>query len=294
MDHHTMPGQTCIFNVNVNCATCEKNLRKLLQGFNGVYAAHIDAQAGKVTVSGNVDPNAILQMLAKAGKKAELVWQFPKGPYPSPHPPAPAPARPPAPPHSTMPVPACSHTYPPPPPSPSPYPYPPAHSPASPHASMPMPACSPTHPHQPAPTHAAGPMPAPAPPIHPAQHVHEHAHQHPHPHPHPHLHSHGNVPAVAHPNGACSSHAQPRDYYMHQLHQAAEIDRMKHVEFVESRGLKMTFKAGDGKQVVSSGGVLGLPPGPCCSGHGPSAGPPPGPHTQQYSNTYYHNDCNQM
>lgn len=44
----------------------------------GVYTTSIDAEQGKVTVSGNVDPATLIKKLAKSGKYAEL-WSTPKG-----------------------------------------------------------------------------------------------------------------------------------------------------------------------------------------------------------------------
>ena len=43
----------------------------------GVYKTDIDAEQGKVTVSGTVDPAVLIKKLAKSGKHAE-VWGAPK------------------------------------------------------------------------------------------------------------------------------------------------------------------------------------------------------------------------
>ena len=43
-----------------------------------MFTTEIDAEQGKVTVSGNVDPNVLIKKLAKSGKHAEL-WGAPKG-----------------------------------------------------------------------------------------------------------------------------------------------------------------------------------------------------------------------
>ena len=43
----------------------------------GVYKTNIDAEQGKVTVSGNVDPTTLIKKLNKAGKHAEF-WGAPK------------------------------------------------------------------------------------------------------------------------------------------------------------------------------------------------------------------------
>nr|DAD19433.1 TPA_asm: hypothetical protein HUJ06_020896 [Nelumbo nucifera] len=48
-----------------------------MQKIDGVYTTTIDAEQGKVTVSGNVDPATLIKKLAKSGKHAEL-WGAPK------------------------------------------------------------------------------------------------------------------------------------------------------------------------------------------------------------------------
>ncbi|KAG6466214.1 heavy metal-associated isoprenylated plant protein 32-like [Zingiber officinale] len=65
--------QTCTLKVNIHCDGCKKKVKKLLHKVDGVYTTSIDAEGGKVTVSGNVDPAALLKKLAKAGKHAELL-----------------------------------------------------------------------------------------------------------------------------------------------------------------------------------------------------------------------------
>ncbi|MQL76241.1 hypothetical protein Taro_008616 [Colocasia esculenta] len=68
--------QTCILKVNIHCDGCKQKVKKLLQKIDGVYTTTIDAEHGKVTVSGNVDPVTLIKKLGKAGKHAELL--FPK------------------------------------------------------------------------------------------------------------------------------------------------------------------------------------------------------------------------
>ncbi|CAL9097733.1 unnamed protein product [Musa textilis] len=69
--------QTCILKVNIHCDGCKKKVKKLLHKVDGVYTTSIDAEQGRVTVSGNVDPATLVKKLAKAGKHAELL--APKG-----------------------------------------------------------------------------------------------------------------------------------------------------------------------------------------------------------------------
>ncbi|KAL5984493.1 hypothetical protein ACLOJK_018598 [Asimina triloba] len=70
--------QTCVLKVNIHCDGCKQKVKKLLQKIEGVYTASIDAEQGKVTVSGCVDPAIIIRKLQKKGKHAEL-WGAPKG-----------------------------------------------------------------------------------------------------------------------------------------------------------------------------------------------------------------------
>lgn len=70
--------QTCFLRVNIHCDGCKQKIKKKLQKIEGVYSVKIDAEQGKVTVSGNVDPATLIKKLDKAGKHAEL-WGAPKG-----------------------------------------------------------------------------------------------------------------------------------------------------------------------------------------------------------------------
>ncbi|XP_039114904.1 heavy metal-associated isoprenylated plant protein 32-like [Dioscorea cayenensis subsp. rotundata] len=70
--------QTCVLKVNIHCDGCKQKVKKLLQKIDGVYTTSIDAEQGKVIVSGNVDPATLIKKLGKAGKHAEL-WASSKG-----------------------------------------------------------------------------------------------------------------------------------------------------------------------------------------------------------------------
>ncbi|KAK1370622.1 Heavy metal-associated isoprenylated plant protein 32 [Heracleum sosnowskyi] len=61
-----------VFKVNIHCDGCKNKVRKILQKIDGVYSITIDAEQGKVTVLGNVDPLTLLNGLEKGGKHAEL------------------------------------------------------------------------------------------------------------------------------------------------------------------------------------------------------------------------------
>lgn len=65
--------QTCVLKVNIHCDGCKQKVKKLLQKIDGVYTTTVDGDQGKVTVSGDVDPSALIKRLAKSGKHAVLV-----------------------------------------------------------------------------------------------------------------------------------------------------------------------------------------------------------------------------
>ncbi|KAK3417627.1 hypothetical protein EUGRSUZ_H03576 [Eucalyptus grandis] len=64
--------QICVLKVNIHCNGCKQKVKKILQKIDGVYTIKIDAEQGKVTVSGNVDPAPLIKKLMKSGKHAEL------------------------------------------------------------------------------------------------------------------------------------------------------------------------------------------------------------------------------
>ncbi|XP_042066885.1 heavy metal-associated isoprenylated plant protein 32-like [Salvia splendens] len=70
--------QTCVLRVNIHCEGCMHKVKKKLQKVDGVYKVSIDAEQGKVMVSGNADPASLIEKLEKAGKHAEL-WGPQKG-----------------------------------------------------------------------------------------------------------------------------------------------------------------------------------------------------------------------
>ncbi|RVW53347.1 Heavy metal-associated isoprenylated plant protein 32 [Vitis vinifera] len=67
-----LQSQTCVLKVNIHCDGCKQKVKKLLQKIDGVYTTIIDADQGKVTVSGCVDPATLIKKLVKSGKHAEL------------------------------------------------------------------------------------------------------------------------------------------------------------------------------------------------------------------------------
>ncbi|KAL3505861.1 hypothetical protein ACH5RR_031243 [Cinchona calisaya] len=69
--------KTCVLKVNIHCDGCKNKVKKILQKIDGVYKTNIDSELGKVTISGNVDPETLIKKLRKSGKRAEL-WGAPK------------------------------------------------------------------------------------------------------------------------------------------------------------------------------------------------------------------------
>ncbi|KAK4761451.1 hypothetical protein SAY87_029335 [Trapa incisa] len=70
--HGNMKNQICVLRVNIHCEGCKKKVKKLLQKIEGVDGTVVDAEQGKVTVSGYVHPNVLIKKLSKSGKHAEL------------------------------------------------------------------------------------------------------------------------------------------------------------------------------------------------------------------------------
>ncbi|KAJ8771993.1 hypothetical protein K2173_027170 [Erythroxylum novogranatense] len=66
--------QSCTLRVNIQCHCdgCKTKIKKLLQKIDGVYTVSVNADQGKVTVTGNVDSSKLIKRLEKSGKHAEL------------------------------------------------------------------------------------------------------------------------------------------------------------------------------------------------------------------------------
>ncbi|KAG4911232.1 hypothetical protein JHK87_057348 [Glycine soja] len=70
--------KNCLLKVNIHCDGCEQKVKKILQKIDGVYSVNIDAERGKVMVSGHVDPAKLIKKLKRSGKHAEL-WGGQRG-----------------------------------------------------------------------------------------------------------------------------------------------------------------------------------------------------------------------
>ncbi|KAI3800946.1 hypothetical protein L1987_29046 [Smallanthus sonchifolius] len=65
--------QTWILRVYIHCEGCKKKVFKVLQSIDGVYKTVIDAKQHKVTVTGSVNGEILVQKLLKSGKHAEIL-----------------------------------------------------------------------------------------------------------------------------------------------------------------------------------------------------------------------------
>ncbi|CAH9087175.1 unnamed protein product [Cuscuta europaea] len=77
--HEILKAPTCTLRVNIHCDGCKHKVKKILQKVEGVYGVKIDAESGKVTVTGNADPATLIKKLESSGKHAELCSSHNKG-----------------------------------------------------------------------------------------------------------------------------------------------------------------------------------------------------------------------
>ncbi|NP_001295682.1 copper transport protein CCH-like [Jatropha curcas] len=67
-------SQTVVLKVGMSCQGCVGAVKRVLGKMEGVESYDIDLQEQKVTVKGNVQPEAVLQTVSKTGKKTEF-WE---------------------------------------------------------------------------------------------------------------------------------------------------------------------------------------------------------------------------
>ncbi|KAF7820581.1 copper transport protein ATX1-like [Senna tora] len=65
---------TVVLKVGMSCEGCAGAVRRVLGKMEGVESYDIDMKEQKVTVKGNVQPEAVLQTVSKTGKKTAL-WE---------------------------------------------------------------------------------------------------------------------------------------------------------------------------------------------------------------------------
>ncbi|XP_010067150.2 copper transport protein ATX1 [Eucalyptus grandis] len=62
-------AQTVVLKVGMSCEGCVGAVKRVLGKMEGVESFDIDLKEQKVTVKGNVQPNAVLKTVSKTGKK---------------------------------------------------------------------------------------------------------------------------------------------------------------------------------------------------------------------------------
>eukprot|EP00199_Chlamydomonas_sp_CCMP681_P008343 CAMPEP_0119108392 /NCGR_PEP_ID=MMETSP1180-20130426/14122_1 /TAXON_ID=3052 ORGANISM="Chlamydomonas cf sp, Strain CCMP681" /NCGR_SAMPLE_ID=MMETSP1180 /ASSEMBLY_ACC=CAM_ASM_000741 /LENGTH=66 /DNA_ID=CAMNT_0007093999 /DNA_START=81 /DNA_END=278 /DNA_ORIENTATION=- len=61
-----------VLRVDMMCEGCVGAVKRVLGKLEGVESFDVDLAAQKVTVKGNVTPEAVLEKVSKTGKKTEL------------------------------------------------------------------------------------------------------------------------------------------------------------------------------------------------------------------------------
>ncbi|KAK6775318.1 hypothetical protein RDI58_026319 [Solanum bulbocastanum] len=69
-------SQTVVLKVGMSCQGCVGAVNRVLGKMEGVESFDIDIKEQKVTVKGNVEPEAVFQTVSKTGKKTSF-WEAP-------------------------------------------------------------------------------------------------------------------------------------------------------------------------------------------------------------------------
>ncbi|XWS56331.1 hypothetical protein CRYUN_Cryun09bG0076700 [Craigia yunnanensis] len=67
-------SQTVVLKVGMSCQGCVGAVKRVLGKMEGVESYEVDLKEQKVTVKGNVQPDAVLQTVSKTGKKTTF-WE---------------------------------------------------------------------------------------------------------------------------------------------------------------------------------------------------------------------------
>ncbi|XVE68633.1 hypothetical protein DITRI_Ditri09bG0084500 [Diplodiscus trichospermus] len=67
-------SQTVVLKVAMSCQGCVGAVQRVLGKMEGVESYEVDLKEQKVTVKGNVQPDAVLQTVSKTGKKTTF-WE---------------------------------------------------------------------------------------------------------------------------------------------------------------------------------------------------------------------------
>ncbi|XP_031478142.1 copper transport protein ATX1-like [Nymphaea colorata] len=67
-------AQTVVLRVGMTCEGCVGAVKRVLNKMEGVESYDVDMKEQKVTVRGNVQPDAVLQTVSKTGKTTSF-WE---------------------------------------------------------------------------------------------------------------------------------------------------------------------------------------------------------------------------
>ncbi|KAK9733268.1 hypothetical protein RND81_04G055900 [Saponaria officinalis] len=67
-------SQTVVLKVQMSCSGCSGAVKRVLDKMEGVESYDINMDEQKVTVKGNVQPDAVFNTVSKTGKKTEF-WE---------------------------------------------------------------------------------------------------------------------------------------------------------------------------------------------------------------------------
>ncbi|CAO2178568.1 unnamed protein product [Urochloa humidicola] len=73
-------AQTVVLRVGMSCEGCVGAVKRVLGKMEGVESYDVDIKEQKVTVKGNVTPDAVLQTVSKTGKKTSFWDAEPSAP----------------------------------------------------------------------------------------------------------------------------------------------------------------------------------------------------------------------
>ncbi|XP_073004456.1 copper transport protein ATX1-like [Typha latifolia] len=71
-------AETVVLKVGMSCEGCVGAVKRVLNKMEGVESFDVDLKEQKVTVNGNVKPDAVLQTVSKTGKKTSF-WEAEPG-----------------------------------------------------------------------------------------------------------------------------------------------------------------------------------------------------------------------
>ncbi|KAL3526985.1 hypothetical protein ACH5RR_011641 [Cinchona calisaya] len=69
------PMQTVEIKVKMDCDGCERRVKNAVKSMKGVKELEVNRKQSRVTVSGYIDPNKVLNRVKSTGKRAEF-WPY--------------------------------------------------------------------------------------------------------------------------------------------------------------------------------------------------------------------------